>query len=108
MMYYAARALSALGHEEEAKERFTSFINYAKTHMEDTVKIDYFAVSLPDFLIFEADLDKKDKIHCLYMAALGYLGRNEYETAKKYARQGLELDSNHFGFLDILKEKHAL
>lgn len=103
MMYYAALAIKELGDIEEAQRRFDAFIEYADSHMNDDIKIDYFAVSLPDFLIFEADLKRKNKIHCLYMKSLGYLGKGNGEKAKEYARIGLDMDKSHAGFVDILK-----
>lgn len=102
MMYYAGMAIKAMGDEKKANERFDSFIDYANAHMNDDIKIDYFAVSLPDFLIFEADLNKKNKVHCLFMAALGYLGKGNNKKAKEYAKQGLELDKCHTGLKDVL------
>lgn len=104
MMYYAAMALKVLGDEQEAARRFDAMISYADAHMNDTIKIDYFAVSLPDFLIFDADLNKKNKVHCHYMAALGYLGKGDMENAKKYADKGLSMEKCHAGLHDILKQ----
>lgn len=104
MMYYAAMALKVLGDEQEAARRFDAMISYADAHMNDTMKIDYFAVSLPDFLIFDADLNKKNKVHCHYMAALGYLGKGDMENAKKYADKGLSMEKCHAGLHDILKQ----
>ncbi|MCM1252202.1 MAG: DUF5107 domain-containing protein [Clostridium sp.] len=104
MMYYAALALRALGRKQEAEARFDAFIAYADAHLNDNIKIDYFAVSLPDFLIFEADLNKKNKVHCYYMAALGYLGKGDSKKAKEYAGKGLALDKCHMGLLEIVKE----
>ena len=103
MMYYAAMAIKTLGDSKTANERFDTFINYASAHMNDDIKIEYFAVSLPDFLIFEADLNKKNKVHCYFMASLGYLGNDNTEKAKEYALKGLELDKCHAGLRDILK-----
>lgn len=103
MMYYAAMAIKAMGDEKTANERFDAFISYANTHINDDIKIEYFAVSLPDFLIFDADLNKKNKVHCYFMAALGYLGKGDTEKAKEYAQKGLELDKCHAGLTDILK-----
>lgn len=103
MMYYAALAVRALGREEEAVRRFDQFIEYAEKHMEDKMKIAYFAVSLPDFLIFDADLDKKNKVHCLFMAALGCLGRGDAGRAEKYALKGLALEKCHAGLNDLLR-----
>ena len=104
MMYYAAMAIKELGDSKTANERFDAFIDYANSHMNDDIKIEYFAVSLPDFLIYEADLNKKNTVHCLYMASLGYLGKGDKEKAKEYAKKGLELDKCHAGLTDILKK----
>ncbi|MBQ2669253.1 MAG: tetratricopeptide repeat protein, partial [Clostridia bacterium] len=103
MTYYAAKAIEALGDSAEAQKRFDAFIDYANAHMDDDIKIEYFAVSLPDFLIYEADLNKKNKVHCLYMAALGYLGKGDTARAKEYAEKGLELNKCHAGLMDIVR-----
>lgn len=103
MMYYAALALKALGKDAEAEQRFDRFIEYAAEHMEDEKKIDYFAVSLPDFLIFDADLNKKNKVHCIFMEALGYLGKGELSKARELAQKGLALEDCHAGFRDIMR-----
>lgn len=104
MMYYQAMAVKALGHGVEARKRFETFIEYADTHMEDNIKIDYFAVSLPDFLIFDGDLNRKNKVHCCFMAALGYLGKGDRAKAAEYAAKGLMLDRCHQGLIGILKK----
>lgn len=101
MMYYAAMAIKAIGDEATARKRFETFLSYADQHREDEMKIDYFAVSLPDFLIFNADLNKKNKVHCSYMEALGYLGLGNAAKAAECARKGLELDPAHQGLLEI-------
>ncbi len=103
MMYYAAMAIKALGDEKTANMRFETFIDYADSHMNDEIKIDYFAVSLPDFLIFDADLNKKNKVHCFFMAALGYLGKGDNKKAQEYAKKGLELDKCHVGLQRLSK-----
>ncbi|MCM1303600.1 MAG: DUF5107 domain-containing protein [Lachnospiraceae bacterium] len=102
MMYYAALALQKLGQEEEAEKRFDAFIQYAEDHKNDEVKIEYFAVSLPDFLIFEGDLNKNNQVHCCLMAALGHLGKGEKEQAKQFAAQGLKLNACHFELAEIV------
>lgn len=103
MMYYAALALERLGETEEAGRRFNAFIQYADTHRNDNVKVEYFAVSLPDFLIFEGDLNRNNQVHCCLMAALGHLGKGEKEQAKQFAAQGLELNACHYELAEILK-----
>ena len=59
--------------------------------------MDYFAVSLPDLLIWNDSLDRKNEIHCKYMMALGYLGLGEQEKALQYLSEVRDLDINHQG-----------
>ena len=59
--------------------------------------MDYFAVSLPDLLIWEDSLDVKNEIHCKYMLALGYFGMGDKEKAMKYLNEVKALDNNHQG-----------
>ena len=59
--------------------------------------MDYFAVSLPDLLIWEDSLDMKNRIHCLYMLALGYFGMGDKDKALNYLSEVETLDNNHQG-----------
>ena len=59
--------------------------------------MDYFAVSLPDLLIWDGDLDLSNRIHCLYMLALGYYGLGEKAKSARYLAEAAALDVNHQG-----------
>ena len=96
-IFYQGLALRKLGREDEAHGRFFKLINYGKQHIYDKVVMDYFAVSLPDLLIWEDSLDTKNLIHCKYMLALGYYGMGDKEKALKYLSEVEELDNNHQG-----------
>ncbi|MBD8068704.1 DUF5107 domain-containing protein [Bacillus sp. PS06] len=97
MIFYQGLAWLKLKNKKEAKRRFNKLITYADKHIFDDVRIDYFAVSLPDFLVFEDDLNKRNEIHCLYMKALGFLGMNQIKNAQELLDQVQELDQNHQG-----------
>lgn len=75
-IYFQGLALQKLGKDEEANRRFTMLIDFGKNHMNDHVIIDYFAVSLPDLLIWEDDLDRRNRQMCQYLLDLGYSGLN--------------------------------
>lgn len=96
-------ALRKLGREKDAHERFKKLSDYARAHIDDNVKIDYFAVSLPDFLVFDEDLNQKNRVHCLFMQALGLLGMGETGRAREAFRAAEALDQNHFGVLSYQK-----
>lgn len=96
-IFYQGLALRALGREDEAHGRFYKLINYGKQHVFEKQIMDYFAVSLPDLLIWEDSLDMKNLIHCKYMLALGYYGMGETDKALRYLDEVEELDNNHQG-----------
>ena len=96
-IFYQGLALLRLNQESEAQTRFQKLIEYGQTHIDDHITIDYFAVSLPDLLIWEGDLDLNNKIHCLYMQGLGYLGLGKTEKALEKFNQVLSLDKSHLG-----------
>ena len=41
------------------------------------VKIDYFATSLPNFSIFDDDLEKRNRVQCLFLRGLGRVGQGD-------------------------------
>ena len=103
-IFYQGMALLQLGRDGEAHGRFYKLINYGKQHIFEKQKMDYFAVSLPDLLIWEDSLDTKNLIHCKYMLALGYYGMGDMEHALKYLAEVEALDNNHQG----IQQFHSL
>jgi len=97
MIFYQGLAWLKLENTKEAKRRFNKLIDYSERHLFDEVKIDYFAVSLPDFLVFEDDMNKRNEIHCRYMRGLGLLGLGRIEDAMEELNRVVELDGNHLG-----------
>ncbi|CUX58769.1 Tetratricopeptide repeat protein [Clostridium sp. C105KSO15] len=95
MIYYQGLAKEKLGKPVEARARFYKLLDYGEQHMFDPMKIEYFAVSLPDFLIYEEDLDKKNKAHCNYLIGLGKMGLGDMEGAKKALEETIRLDHAH-------------
>ena len=96
-IFYQGLALYKLGRDGEAHGRFYRLINYGKQHIYEKQLMDYFAVSLPDMLIWEDSLDTKNLIHCKYMLALGYYGMGDTEKALRYLAEVETLDNNHQG-----------
>ncbi len=96
-IFYQGMALYKLGRDGEAHGRFYKLINYGKQHIFEKQVMDYFAVSLPDLLIWEDSLDMKNLIHCKYMLALGYYGMGDADKALKYLAEVEALDNNHQG-----------
>lgn len=94
-IYYKARALMKLGRTDEAEAIFRKLIRHGEEHFDDQVKVDYFAVSLPDLLIWDEDLNIKNKIHCHLVISLGNIGLGNIREACKHLDALLKLDINH-------------
>jgi tetratricopeptide (TPR) repeat protein len=97
MVYYQGLAFEKLGLIDEAKTRFQKLIDYGNQHIGEVVTIDYFAVSLPDFLVFDPDIQQQHVIHCRYMMALGSLGLGESEKANELFSEILSEQPGHLG-----------
>jgi tetratricopeptide (TPR) repeat protein len=102
-IFYQGLSLRKLGKEKEAELRFQLLLDYGKKHISDDVKIDYFAVSLPDLLIWEDDLNKNNKLFCKYLIGLGQFGFGEIKRARNSFEQVLENNRYHAGAFIHLK-----
>lgn len=98
-IYYQGLSFRALGDEAQALERFNKLLDYGKMHIDDDVKTDYFAVSLPDLLIFDENLNDRNRRHCLFMMSLGYLGLGKPKEYEETKEKLLKLDNAHQGVM---------
>lgn len=99
MILYQGLSCQKLGRPVDGKARFHKLVDYGEQHMFDQMRIEYFAVSLPDFLIFEENLDEKNRAHCHYLIGLGCLGLGDEKRAAESFDEALRLDPNHLNAL---------
>ena len=97
MILYQGLAHRALGREEAALARFHKLVVYGEKHLFDTVKIDYFAVSLPELQLFEEDLTRRNQGHCHYLIGLGSYGLGDTARAAASFAETLRIDCAHQG-----------
>jgi tetratricopeptide (TPR) repeat protein len=97
MIFYQGLGLLKLDRVHEAQATFRKLVDYGTEHMDDEIVMDYFAVSLPDFLVFETDLNARNRLHCHYMLGLGYLGLGEKALAKEHLNAVIDADASHVG-----------
>ncbi len=90
--FYQGLALRKLGKEQEALGCFKKLVDYGEAHLNDNVEIDYFAVSLPDLLIWEDDLDKRNNMLCKYLIGLGEMGLGNKDKGRKLLQEALDKD----------------
>ncbi len=105
-IFYQGLALLKLGRTDAAKSKFNKLYDYGEKHLFDRVRIDYFAVSLPDFLVFDEDLNRKNQVHCRYLMGLGLMGLGKIQAAKEQLQTALEANIHHQGVLVHLTMCH--
>ena len=98
-IFYQGLALIKLDRNDEANSRFNKLLKYGEKQLFVPFKMDYFAVSLPDLLIFEEDLQKRHEQHCHYLMALGNLGLGNTKKAQAEFEEVIKDDQYHIGAL---------
>jgi tetratricopeptide (TPR) repeat protein len=97
MIFYQGLAKLKLDQPDAAHLIFTRLVSFGTTHSDEHVEMDYFAVSLPDFLVFDMNLMEHHQIHCLYMMGLGELGLGNVDAALAHFDAVLARDASHMG-----------
>lgn len=104
MNYYQGKAFEELGNTEKAKGIFSNLIEIAKTKSQSEAKVHYFAISVPELLVFDQDLNIVNKTLCYYLISLGYLGLGKLKESKENVKKSLELDINNFEAIALNKQ----
>lgn len=92
MILYRGLAYKKLGKTAAAKACFYRLIDYGEQHLEDIVRPDYFAVSLPEFQIFDTDHTRRNRAHCYFLIMLGNLGLDRWREAESFLEKALETE----------------
>jgi tetratricopeptide (TPR) repeat protein len=104
MGYYKALALRSLGRSSAAGELLLKIKERLEAERKIEPGIDYFATSLPNFLVFEDNLSFRKEIECTFTEALVELGLgNDLDAAKKLQRV-VNQDPNHLAAQTMLAQ----
>lgn len=82
LTWHRAQALHELGKTEQARKMFRSLLAYAERKMAEPAKIDYFATSLPNLLVFDEDLQARAKADAWLLSALANHGLGKVQAAR--------------------------
>ncbi len=104
LSYYKALSLKELGKTAEANDLLQKIKEFAEAKLEERVRIDYFATSLPLLLVFEDDIQKRNTIDAKFLMALVEVGLGNSKEAVNLADEILALNSMHVGVADLKKE----
>jgi tetratricopeptide (TPR) repeat protein len=100
--WFQGQAHRELGNDQAAHTVFLSLAEFAGKQMAAEPKIDYFATSLPNLLLFEDDLAKRNRIESLVLSALAAHGLGDHAAAIRQLEQVVADDRNHLFAMDML------
>jgi tetratricopeptide (TPR) repeat protein len=89
LSYYRGLALRELGRETEAQALFTDLKRFAEERLAQPARIDYFATSMPNLLVFEEDLQARQDAEQHLLIALAYHGLHDAASARAHLEQTL-------------------
>jgi len=75
---------------------------FAKSLLATEPKIDYFATSLPNLLLYDDDLVKRNSVESLLLSALARHGLGDRTTAIQQLKLLLVEDQNHLLAIEML------
>lgn len=103
MLFYQGLAMLKLEEETAAMDKFDRLIFHGQDQLNDELKVDYFAVSLPDLHVWQENMEERNQIHCEYLIALGHLGKGAHGMANDIFQDILSNhDPYHIGVLGHL------
>jgi tetratricopeptide (TPR) repeat protein len=107
MTYWSGLALDRVGRSGEAKDLFHKLLHYAVDLESKTAKIDYFATSLPDLLLFEDDLGERRRTHARLLRASALIGLGKSVEGRQLIEFVLDTDPNNLAAgIYFLKPRH--
>jgi tetratricopeptide (TPR) repeat protein len=104
MCYYKALALRSLGRTSAAGELLQEMKERLQAERKIEPVIDYFATSLPNFLVFEDDLTFRKEIECTFTEALVDLGLGSDLDAAQKLQRVVDRDPNHLAAQTMLAQ----
>ena len=95
--FWRALAIERLGDRDSARRLLRDLRAAARRQAREEVRIDYFATSLPTFLLFEDDLERRNRAGCRYLEGLAELGLGRVMSAARAFEEVVALDPWHSG-----------
>ncbi|MBI5380308.1 MAG: DUF5107 domain-containing protein [Opitutae bacterium] len=107
LSYWRGRALQALGRTADAKKLFQDFRAFGERKLGETAKIEYFATSLPNLLVFEEDLQARRNAENHLLIALACHGLEDSAGARAHLQQTLAFTNAEQRSADLQAELTA-
>jgi tetratricopeptide (TPR) repeat protein len=104
MTHWAGRAQLGLGDAAEAHAIFEAILSHADALERTEPRVDYFATSLPNMLLFADDLGQRNRIMARLLRAQAFVGLGRNAEAEHILKSILGDDCNNIKAADLLEE----
>ncbi|WP_159565768.1 DUF5107 domain-containing protein [Budvicia diplopodorum] len=94
-LFYQGLAQRCLNHLDAALSLFNDMADWSTAMSAQTVSRDFFAVSQPDLLALDNDLQQQHQENCLFISALAHLGRGDLPAFNQVTERLLALNPAH-------------
>ncbi|WP_075090961.1 DUF5107 domain-containing protein [Haloferula sp. BvORR071] len=110
LSYYRGLSLRCLGREGDAVTLFRSLRDHAQRQLGQPAKIDYFATSLPNLLVFDEDLQARRDAEAQLLLALAAQGLGQREQSERHLAEVFKFanDDAHAHRLKQMPNESAL
>jgi hypothetical protein len=104
LTFYNALALTRLGRGQEANDLLQGLVEFAAELRRKEPKVDYFATSLPQMLLFEDDARKRNETRADFLEAQARIGLGDNAAGHVLLDRVLAADPNHAHAADLFAE----
>ena len=94
--------LRCWGKQQASREILSDLEEFAARQMQIEPKIDYFATSLPNMLLFDDDLHRRNQVESLVLSALATDGLGDTAKSIGLLQQVLDADPNHLFAIQMI------
>lgn len=96
-IFYQAMAHRKLGDDIMANRLCYKLIDFGERNLDAPLRTDFFAVSMPDFNVYEIDQKQEFKEKCLFALMLGFYGMNDVKKYNQFRDMLIQENPNHRG-----------
>jgi len=104
LSYFRGLSARELGREDVALALFRHLRDFAKDKLKEPTKVDYFATSLPDLLVFDEDLQSRRDAENHLILALAHHGLGNRDAARSALAKTYEFTQSDLRAADLARE----
>jgi tetratricopeptide (TPR) repeat protein len=108
LSFYRGLSLRELGRDDDADALFRDLAAFAEKGLGSKARIDYFATSLPNLLVFEEDLQQRRDAEHQLLLALAHHGLGQHEQANRHLSSSTDFNRADQNAADLERQMRTV